>query len=69
MSVIELESEFLKNTILGKINWTRCPECNAEGRWYFNENKNEPVHITEWDEYDSDECTNCNGVGYIVRPF
>jgi hypothetical protein len=59
----------LREIILGKVTFRLCPNCD-KGRIYVSEEgvaKPEPQ--PEWNgEWYSENCDNCDGLGYIPNP-
>lgn len=66
--MFELEAEELREIILGKIVYRKCPCCDKEGMEYWSEDGEEvgPAPKPEWGEfYNEGECENCKGLGFV----
>lgn len=64
----EFSRDELRGIILGKIQYRKCPNCDVNGREYWDENGEGagPYPRPEWgDNYESGSCENCDGLGYI----
>lgn len=60
-------TEDLRNTLLGKSNWTACLQCNTTGVENWNED-GEDVRPGPTSDLDrcTGECENCDGVGFVI---
>ncbi len=64
----ELSRDELREIILGKIHYRKCPNCDNNGREYWDENGEgvSPFPREEWgDNYNEGACENCDGLGYV----
>lgn len=70
---MEIEPEELRDIILGKQEYRRCPQCDGRGRVFYLNSSDEAVSFKVYDESDDkdqdDQCDNCNGVGYLKKPI
>lgn len=67
---MELETQEIRDLILGKIKYRKCPCCDNKGREYYDDTTSEgrypsPSGINPAN-LDSDECENCKGLAYIL---
>lgn len=65
---MDVETKWLRDVILGKITFRKCPCCDNNGREYWDENGDgvSPFPRPEWNgNFDSGECENCGGLGFI----
>lgn len=65
---MEISIEELRNIILGKIQYKKCPCCDNNGFEYWDEEGISvlPSPLPEWGEnYGKGICENCNGLGFI----
>ena len=78
MPTITGDVAWLRDVILGKIEWRKCPVCAGRGFEYYSGETGEvwgnPLDneatiqesLGEW--CDTDYCENCQGLGYIEIP-
>jgi hypothetical protein len=65
---IDVEIDWLRDMIRGKIIFRKCPDCDKDGLVFFDENGQNasPNPRPEWGEnYDSSQCETCEGLGYL----
>lgn len=63
-----LDAEELRDILLGKMVYKKCPCCDKEGLEYWNEDGEDvsPAPKAEWGEdYCSGTCENCNGLAFV----
>ncbi len=69
MNYFELTKEQFRNIILGKTTYRKCPLCNNDGIQYWDNVDGGDIQSyrkPEWgEEYNSGECENCDGLGFI----
>lgn len=64
-----LSTEELRNIILGKTVFKKCPCCDKNGTEYWDEDGNNagPAPRPEWgNDFCTGTCENCDGVAYVV---
>lgn len=71
MSEIYVTSEELRDIILGKITYRKCPCCDSNGTEYWDIDGEVvlPYAHPDWEDYNQGECENCDGVGYIQNAY
>ena len=65
---IELETEVLREIILGKRTYRKCPACDNNGVEYWDESGESvlPYPHPDWgSHYNTGPCENCDGLGYL----
>lgn len=70
MNEITINTDYLRDIILGHVQFRKCPACDNAGREYWDETGTAvlPYPHPDWgDNYESGPCEYCNGLGYI--PF
>jgi hypothetical protein len=68
---VNVDIDFLRAIILGKVQFRKCPCCDMEGLIYFNDDDSPALASpkAEWgDEYHSEDCENCDGLAFIQIP-
>ncbi len=62
---IYISTKDLREIILGKITYRKCPNCDQNGNEHWDDDGRTvlPAPLPGWKEYGS--CQNCNGLGYI----
>lgn len=75
---IWVEIDWLRDVILGKIEWRKCPSCAGKGVEYYNGETGEVwsnMQDNEWkvkealgDNFYTETCENCKGLGFIEIP-
>lgn len=64
----DVEKEWLRDVILGKIKFKKCMKCDAEGyEWWTEEGV--PLHPSQAspDRDNSGQCEQCDGLGYVEK--
>lgn len=71
--MIHLQNEELRDIILGRVTYRKCPACDTNGQQYWNAENGlgvgpfPPAGINP-DDIASGDCQDgCNGLGYIVN--
>ena len=67
-SIIDVEKEWLRKVISGKITFKKCLCCDNNGREYWDENGVSvlPYPHPDWGEdYCDGPCQNCDGIGFV----
>lgn len=65
---MEVEKDWMRDLIRGKIIFRKCPDCDKDGRQYWDENGEncQPSPKEEWGEnYGEGPCETCDGLGYL----
>jgi len=72
---INVEIAWLREVILGKIEWRKCPTCAGKGVEYFNgdsgavwgdmRDSQEVVEDALGDDFAKEACSHCMGLGFI----
>jgi hypothetical protein len=65
---MDITPEELREIILGKITFRKCPCCDNDGYEYWDENGISALpspHPSWKDNYTKGACQNCHGIGYI----
>jgi len=70
---MEIESKELRDIILGKITFRKCPMCYGEGNMFWTEASEDNCSKRTYEEAggwgvegnSTDWCDTCNGVGFI----
>ena len=58
----------MRQTIIGKVNWSKCPQCDGTGYENWDEDGfNVKSGNTDDPNRASGGCENCEELGYIVR--
>ena len=68
MNTFVFDKEELRNIILGKVTYRKCPSCDNDGREYWDETGASvlPYPHPDWgDNYNTGNCENCDGIGYV----
>ena len=63
----DLTNSELRDIILGKTTYKKCPGCDQNGREYWEETGTVvlPYPLATWISHDSGLCQSCDGLGYI----
>ena len=67
---ITIEKEDFRKILLGKVSVRKCPYCDNDGMEYADEdgrNASPYIHADWGENYVSEPCQNCSGLGCIWR--
>lgn len=76
---INVETDWLRDVILGKIEWRKCPDCAGKGVEFFNgesgavwsdmRDSQQVVEEALGEDFAMDTCESCKGLGFIELPY
>ena len=67
---IYVEVEWLRDVILGKIAFKKCPQCDMNGTEYWTRDgiSIHPTQVKDILEVERGSCQNCDGLGFVELP-